>query len=150
MRFTKQDYVRPKTKVSRKLLRELWDRTNGKCGYCGNPMVWPKKGITHSEGYKKNLMASTDHIIPLNKGGEHVVSNILCCCSGCNSSKANRSLEEFRGYLFHRVMKVPLFSREQIDWLENSGFVFPDKHISFFFEQSGFEFSLDVGLREQK
>lgn len=150
MRFTKLDYVRPKTKVPRELLRELWDRTNGNCGYCGNPMVWPKRGITNSEGYEKNLVASTDHIIPLHKGGEHVVSNMICCCSGCNSSKANRSLEEFRGYLFHRVMKVPLFSSEQLEWLEQVGFVFPKRYVPFFFETVGLTFLPETGLRERE
>lgn len=150
MSFEKTDYVRPKAKVPKKLLRKLWERTNGNCGYCGIQMAWPKKGNTHSEGYEKSLVASTDHIIPLHKGGEHVVSNMLCCCSGCNSLKANRSLEEFRVYLFHRLMKVPLFSKEQMDWLEGSGFAFPDRYIPFFFEKSGFEFSVDAGLGERK
>lgn len=148
MTFSKTDYVRPKIKTPRKLLKQVIARMGGFCGYCGVEVVYPKKGNTHEQGYRKAVIASIDHIIPLNKGGVHADNNLICACCQCNTQKGNRDLEEFRAYLFHRLMKVPLFSKEQIEWLEANGFLFPEKHVPFFFEEVGFTFSPETGLQE--
>jgi 5-methylcytosine-specific restriction endonuclease McrA len=39
---------------------------------------------------------AVDHIIPLSKGGLHHFSNFQVLCISCNSSKGNRSTEDFR------------------------------------------------------
>lgn len=148
MKFTTTNYVRPKVKIPRKRLKELISQMKGRCGYCGINVVYPKKGNTHDVGYEKSIIATTDHIIPLNKGGEHIPCNMICCCFRCNSQKINRDLEDFRVYLFHRLTNTPLFSPEQMGWLEISGFVFPVRYVSFFFEREGFFYSPETGLQE--
>ena len=45
-----------------------------RCAYCG----------------KKTKRLTVDHIIPLSKGGENFISNIIPACSYCNSSKHDR------------------------------------------------------------
>lgn len=47
----------------------------GRCAYCGAT---------------KNIQQ--DHIVPLSKGGEHNIKNILPACRSCNSSKNNKNL----------------------------------------------------------
>ena len=149
MRFPKTDYVRPKTKISKKRLKELISQMHGRCGYCGVTVTYPTRGNTHLKGYDKRVIASTDHIIPLNKGGSQSRENMICCCTSCNSMKANRDLSSFRVHLFNRKMEIPMFSTEQILWLEGNGFAFPERYVAFFFEEAGFTFREQAGLRER-
>lgn len=39
-----------------------------------------------------------DHLVPLSKGGKHVVGNLLPCCRYCNSSKGNREVLNWHKY----------------------------------------------------
>lgn len=56
---------------------------NIKCAYCGRK---------YDEKNKKTV----DHIVPKSKGGQTELSNILICCSNCNSiKKANEDIEDF-------------------------------------------------------
>ena len=58
----------------------------GKCVYC-----LERDGTTQ------------DHVIPVSKGGKHVVENVLPACTRCNSSKNNKPLDEWRPDLVGRV-----------------------------------------------
>mgnify|MGYP001619946180 FL=1 len=53
-------------------------KTQDTCPYCGKEMGSKKKSV--------------DHIIPLAKGGEHILSNIAICCLICNISKGSKLL----------------------------------------------------------
>lgn len=52
----------------------------GRCAYCARP----------------NPRPSMDHIIPVTRGGQHFIGNLLPVCKACNSSKADRLLVEWR------------------------------------------------------
>ena len=60
------------------LSAEQWTKIklhfNNKCAYCGN---------------EKPL--EQEHLCPLSLGGEYAVSNIICACRSCNSSKGAKS-----------------------------------------------------------
>ena len=50
-----------------------------------------------------------DHYQPLDKGGPDEMTNLVMCCSPCNSAKANRPPAAHRDEKFHRVqMSVTL------------------------------------------
>jgi 5-methylcytosine-specific restriction endonuclease McrA len=49
-------------------IKQVW---RYRCAYCG----------------KKTAILTRDHIIPLSKGGNHTVSNIVPACGSCNSRK---------------------------------------------------------------
>ena len=49
------------------------------CAYCG-----------------ENVALTRDHVIPLTRGGSDNIENILPACQPCNSSKRNKTLEEWR------------------------------------------------------
>jgi 5-methylcytosine-specific restriction endonuclease McrA len=59
-------------------LMRLWD---WECAYCGERL---KRGTR-----------STDHIVPLSKGGRNDMDNIVPCCVCCNSSKNDKLLSEW-------------------------------------------------------
>lgn len=62
---------------------EIFKRDNGTCVYCGS---------------KEDLCI--DHLVPLIKGGDNEIDNLVISCKRCNSGKAGRLLEETR-YDFH-------------------------------------------------
>jgi len=62
--------------------RTEWVKTkkhfNNKCAYCG-----------------KEAKLTQDHFVPLSKGGEYTINNIVPACKSCNSSKNNRDFFEW-------------------------------------------------------
>ena len=71
-----------KSKLSHTLTIEQWNRVqthfNHRCAYCGE-----EKPLTQ------------DHYYPLSLGGEYSISNIICACSRCNSSKGAKLFSEW-------------------------------------------------------
>lgn len=57
------------------------ERDGGVCGYCS--------GIAHPP--------HVDHRTPLIRGGDNEPANLVVACGPCNSSKAGRTVEEWRG-----------------------------------------------------
>lgn len=51
--------------------------------FSGKPSCWPI------------FYHTIDHVIPLSRGGTHDVSNLVCACSSCNSSRSARTTEEW-------------------------------------------------------
>lgn len=58
-------------------LCSLWDHC---CAYCGSTEV----------------SLTQDHVVPLTRGGRHIMANLLPACRHCNCSKGARSLSEWR------------------------------------------------------
>jgi phage replication O-like protein O len=48
-----------------------------------------RKDIEQSENYKR-FMATLDHKIPLNEGGQNEDDNLVTCCKSCNSKKKDK------------------------------------------------------------
>lgn len=57
------------------------------CAYCG------LSELEHFHLYKERL--HFEHIIPLSKEGAFTKNNIIPACRNCNSSKSNKSMEDF-------------------------------------------------------
>lgn len=62
-------------KISKK---EIWHFYNSQCFYCQKPS------------------STIDHVIPLSRGGNHGIGNLVPCCGSCNFSKAGRTVMEWR------------------------------------------------------
>lgn len=60
--------------------RELFERDNWVCFYCGEK-VTPED-------------VTLDHLIPQSKGGQHTKENLKTCCFTCNSIKSGKTFEE--------------------------------------------------------
>ena len=67
----------------------LQDAKNPKCIYCNCKL--------------NSTNATTDHIIPISKGGNNTQVNLLICCVDCNSERGDK---EFTKYL---ILKNPKY-----------------------------------------
>jgi 5-methylcytosine-specific restriction endonuclease McrA len=47
-----------------------------------------------------------DHLIPLARGGEHSIGNLVACCRSCNSSKGNKLPVEFKWWRLNVLSRV--------------------------------------------
>jgi len=67
--------------VTRQQLEAQYKRQQGKCHYCG-----------------KNLNGAfqIDHVVPLSKGGAHIIDNIVVTCRDCNQSKKDKFPHEWK------------------------------------------------------
>jgi 5-methylcytosine-specific restriction endonuclease McrA len=54
------------------------------CAYC-------QIKLTRRSRKTRQTDATIDHVIPLVLGGQHSISNVVVCCSLCNSKKGNRT-----------------------------------------------------------
>lgn len=62
--------------ITKEEYEEIISSSGGVCFYCRTELT--------------NENRTIDHYVPLSRGGEHSISNIVCCCNSCNSSKQNR------------------------------------------------------------
>ena len=67
---------------NRKDRRQILDKNNGRCAYCGCELT-----------YKTMTL---DHVMPLNNGGEDELVNLVAACRSCNHRKNTESIEVFR------------------------------------------------------
>lgn len=65
-----------------KQIAKRFEEFGNRCAYCGG------KGAT---GRWQGLQA--DHVIPISKGGTHVLSNVVPACRACNFSKRDKDAE---------------------------------------------------------
>ena len=63
------------------LKQRILDKTNGLCTYCGTELTLESLTV--------------DHIIPIFRGGENDLDNLVPACWDCNTLKASMTLEEF-------------------------------------------------------
>ena len=54
------------------------------CAYCGSSI---------EDGYQLTL----DHLVPYSHGGSNKETNLVTCCSKCNSSRQDRDWKDFAG-----------------------------------------------------
>lgn len=81
------------------LTEQEWQRVldlfGGRCAYCG------------SDG-----KITRDHVVPLTKGGGYTSTNIVPCCSSCNSKKHNKDMEQWyigkEFFDFDRFVKIEM------------------------------------------
>lgn len=61
--------------VTEQAIHALREATKA-CHYCHKPLAYARVAM--------------DHVIPLSKGGLHIMANIVGCCRNCNSRKSNK------------------------------------------------------------
>lgn len=121
----------------------IWDKTNGRCWYCGVELKAITKTKEKRRGeYRQDIQPNSfvvDHIVPRYYGGLDDESNLVPCCWKCNCSKRTFGIEKFR---FRQTLKtngVPFFNNEQIEYLANNGYYFNLPYYEFYFEKEGLQ-----------
>ncbi len=118
-------------KLTRQLMGEVFNKTGGRCGYCGiqlNPFErW-----------------HVDHIVPVSKGGGDDFANLLPACQHCNLSKNNLSVADYKRAVKERAARLlsevdlSLFPRDTrdtiLDGLATVNTLIQEAEIVFYFE----------------
>lgn len=108
-----------KTKVSIKN-RQVWEKTDGRCWYCGTALLKPDPKRHSAE--QRRAWYTIDHATPRSRGGSlEDISNLLPCCNYCNGEKCDMTLEEYREYLTVRQHNIPYYSKTQLEYLTQIG-----------------------------
>jgi 5-methylcytosine-specific restriction endonuclease McrA len=84
--------VRMPNGVSGRRLLRAFDRTNGRCAYCGAELLLGSDWVV-------------DHIIARARGGSNDDSNLVASCARCNGRKKTKTPEEFRHWLQTRIIE---------------------------------------------
>ena len=78
--------------------REIYDKTKGHCHFCGDPVVFEKRGFP--KGQDLTGYWELDHVIQKHKGGSKDAKNCLAACTKCNRLRWMRTGDELRDLLF--------------------------------------------------
>lgn len=77
--------MKERTLIEPHIKRQIRERQNEKCAYCGT-----RRQLKHM---------TVDHIIPLSKGGTDSLDNLQCTCKLCNRLKDNMLPQEFTMFI---------------------------------------------------
>ena len=72
------------------LIEAKWEASNKTCALCGKPID------TTTPPCDRSATRVTTHLTPIARGGRHDLDNIDFAHYGCNASKRDKTLEEYR------------------------------------------------------
>lgn len=76
-------------------------QSNSFCFYCGRPVHSP---VLKKHAVPPDDQRTRDHVLPASKGGK----NTVWACLGCNQTKRDLTLDEFRVLQAFRAGLIPL------------------------------------------
>ncbi len=78
-------------------LRKIFEMTKGHCHFCGDRVVFEKRGGRRTRNLKGYW--EIDHVIQRAKGGESAIDNYLPACTQCNELRWHRKGNNLRQLL---------------------------------------------------
>jgi 5-methylcytosine-specific restriction endonuclease McrA len=112
---------------------QIYNKTYGKCAYCGETLFFDKMHIDH--------IIPKSRFIEISKTNLKVndINNLFPSCDMCNLSKHNQTVDEFRIMIqncFNKLLKENCKFRI----LNSYGIISKtDKNIKFYFEELGLQ-----------
>lgn len=113
--------ITKRRRLSAKERKQIYDKYNGHCAYCGIIIAF-------------NDMQA-DHIQPLHLGGADALENLVPACRSCNHYKATLTVEKFRKHLQGIPARI---RRDDIAYQVGERFgivVETGKQVRFYFEE---------------
>jgi HNH endonuclease len=86
---------------TKKELRKIYDRANGKCHICHKKLAFTNYGLMYLKGAWE-----VEHSNPKSLGGTNRLNNLYPACISCNRSKNNKSTRYARAK--HGKTRAPL------------------------------------------
>lgn len=117
--------VTKRRRLSAKERKQIYDKYNGHCAYCGTEITF--RGM------------QADHIYPLRLGGADTIENLVPACRSCNHYKDTFTLDKFREHLQGIPARI---RRDDIAYQvgERFGIVGETgKQVRFYFEEDSHE-----------
>lgn len=101
---------------------EAWNKTRGRCGYCGRKLRANFTRDPKDTSKEPDDLFTLDHIIPVSKGGTKEINNLLASCRLCNNLKGNSdNLDLLRMKLLINAGKLTKFNERQFEFLLTRG-----------------------------
>ncbi len=98
-----------KNNRNNKRIRAIWEKTGGRCHFCGDPVRLNGRGYT---GPGSDGSWEIDHVTQRAKGGLSGVENYLPACTRCNRLRWHRTGAQLR-----QVLVLGLIARREIEKL---------------------------------
>lgn len=95
----------------KKLKLLAYPKTNGRCAYCGEELDFSNFHLDHIEPKRRYKNHEPKFHGEINHGSDNI-DNLIPCCSSCNSSKSDLSIELFRERIIDRVIRLNKYSHE--------------------------------------
>ena len=78
--------------LSKRIRFDVFKRDSFQCQYCGNS--------------PPTVILEIDHILPISKGGDNQVENLVSSCFDCNRGKSNKKLDEIPSSMVQNVEDI--------------------------------------------
>lgn len=79
-------------------IKKILAKTGGRCFYCGCVLPPDTDNLDeYGVCYSSIRNWDVDHLIPVSKGGNGKVENLVPSCKSCNHNKSDKLVDEFIG-----------------------------------------------------
>lgn len=94
-------------------LRAIWEKTNGHCHFCGDPVSFRKRGYRRQ---RADGAWEVDNVVQRRKGGAGLIDNYLPACTSCN-----RLRWHWTGAALRELLLLGIVAKSEIEKLTEAG-----------------------------
>ena len=95
-------------------LREIWNKTNGHCHFCGDRVSLRKRGYRRQ---RADGCWEVDHVVQRDKGGAaSSLTNYFAACTSCNRLRRHR-----RGSQLRELLMIGMIAKREMESFTETG-----------------------------